>query len=171
MQDGIGTDARSGDGHNVYCKTKQARIEDRMIGQAQHQSSPQPDREYCELDGGSNADQVAAAGIIRRGQARCYADDRGDGQAAQGTLETRERYRAALDQRDDSASGNSQDGARGKGPRALEEEATVPAPQAKADGEHLGKERQEKRRDDDGNRVVIDNTCREKYPPANARPT
>ena len=73
MQERIGAHAHGGNRPKVDSKTQQPLLEDRMVREAKHQSSAQPDRENGELDGCRDANQVSTSGVIGARKAGRYA--------------------------------------------------------------------------------------------------
>jgi hypothetical protein len=140
-----------------------------MRGHSDHKCSSNPDRENCKLNCRRNADKISTPRIVGIGQSSGDADDSRYGKAAQWALEAGETNWSAFDPSDDRSGGDSQHRTDNKSSESLYREATVPAPQAEAD--YLCEERQEKRRDDYRDRVVLDDTRREQNRPAAARAT
>ena len=57
-----------------------------MIGHTKHESGPEPDREYRELNSSRDADQVAAPRIVGNRKPRRDPNHRRDSEAAHGFL-------------------------------------------------------------------------------------
>ena len=136
-----------------------------MRGHSNHERCPQPDREYSELNGRRDADQVAAAGVVGDGQPGGDANNRRYGKAAQRALESGKKNRSTFDPGNDRTGSNREQGTDDKSPDTLHNEATIPVPQAEADSQHLREEGQEDRRYNNSDRVVFNNPVRQQDRP------
>src|SRR5947207_15399801 len=81
--------------------------------------------------------------------------------AAQRTLESRKADRAPFNAGYGRPGGESQNGAGQKSAKSLEDQLAVTAPHPEADSQYLREKRQEKRGDDNRDRIVFDDARRE----------
>jgi len=148
-------------GDQIDRKTPQPRIEHFMRRYSDHKRGPNPDRENRKLNCSGNADKVPAPGIVGIGQFSSDADESRYGKAAERALEVGIANWSAFHPSNDRAGGDSQYRTDNESSEYLYHEATVPVPQAEADSQYLREERQEKRRDDYSDWVVLDDARRE----------